>query len=586
MSRVSEHRSFFQRVWKASRCKARLQGRPRSRTIRLSLDTLEDRVTPSTFLVTNASDPQHRLVSGSLRRAINQANLPRNQGSTVEITAAVKGPITLHAGELPIRSSVTIENASGIPLTIQQATSNSRIFHVVATRQTTAVTITGLNAASTLTLTGGQVVNDNGGGILVDNPGNALTLSYVNVVGNSAIQTNSPPPSKHRQSSGDGGGIHGNGGGIYSRGTVTLDHSSVTSNSAIGINSASGQAGGVYTDQGVILNASHVDANVALDAAGILNVTGPIQVLNGSTVNGNSSSGDAFAVGELGGGGIGQMAGNVFISDSQVSNNKAVGMYSGGIVILVGGVTVTNGSHVDGNSDDGPGGGIAANFGGPVVVSHGSTVNGNTCAGLGGGVVNFSETYGISVTDNSQVNNNTLTNGEVAALNGLLEVGAGFLTAGRGDPLLLSALQQFAAVIAQRAGAILGASAQLPSAGNTQVGGGIASALTGPIDISGGSEVIGNRFAGVVTNLPAVGFGGGVFANLGTITIDGSTVSDNVATGSGGGIWNGASLTIRNSTVTRNHAAASGGGIFNRGVFTSSNTLIANNTPDDLFPPA
>src|SRR4051794_6545161 len=115
MARVSEHRSFFHLVWKTSRYEARLQSRPRSRDIRLSLDTLEDRVTPSTFLVTNASDPPHKLVSGSLRWAISQANLPRNQGSTVEITTAVKGPIALHAGELTLRSSVTIENASGIP---------------------------------------------------------------------------------------------------------------------------------------------------------------------------------------------------------------------------------------------------------------------------------------------------------------------------------------------------------------------------------------------------------------------------------------------------------------------------------------
>jgi hypothetical protein len=337
----------------------------------------------------------------------------------------------------------------------------------------------------------------------------------------------------------------------------------------------------------VILNASHVDANVALDAAGILNITGPVNVLNGSTVNGNSSSGQAFKDGELGGGGIGEESGNVFVSDSQVSNNRAVGMYSGGIVILVGSVTITNGSHVDGNSNNGPGGGIAANFGGAVVVSHGSTVNGNTGAGLGGGIVNFSESYGISITDGSQVDNNTVTNGEVAgSTKGLLLLGAGFLSAGRGDATLMAALQQFVVVCVQRGGGILGAVAALPDGGNVQVGGGIASALTGPVDISGGSEVSGNRFAAVVTNLPAIGFGGGVFANLGPITIDGGTVSDNVATGSGGGIWNGALLTISNSTVTRNRAAAFGGGIFNRGVFASKTTLIADNSPDNIFPSA
>ncbi len=89
-------------------------------------------------------------------------------------------------------------------------------------------------------------------------------------------------------------------------------------------------------------------------------------------------------------------------------------MYSGGIVILLGGVTVTDGSQIDGNSANGPGGGIAANFEGAVTISDGSQVDGNTGAGLGGGIVNFSETFGISVTGQSQVSNNTLTNVEDA----------------------------------------------------------------------------------------------------------------------------------------------------------------------------
>ena len=54
------------------------------------------------------------------------------------------------------------------------------------------MTIAGLGAASTLTLTGGRVVNGNGGAILVDNPLNILTLAYVNVIGNSAVQVSSP----------------------------------------------------------------------------------------------------------------------------------------------------------------------------------------------------------------------------------------------------------------------------------------------------------------------------------------------------------------------------------------------------------
>jgi hypothetical protein len=530
--------------------------------------------------VTNALDPRGTLVPGSLRWAVAQANLTRNQGSLVAITPAVQSPITLHAGELQIRSSLTIENASGAPLTIQQGTPNARIFHVVANPRTTAVIITGLSATSSLTLTGGQVANGNGGGILVDNPQNFLTLAYVNVVGNSAAQVNNPQL-----------GTKGNGGGVYSSGTVTLDHTSVSFNSANGPNAASGHAGGVYTDQGVTLVASHVDSNFARNAAGILNVFGSVEVLDGSTVNNNTSDGNSFKTGDFGGGGIGEMAGNVIVSGSQVSNNKTVGMYSGGIVLLLGGVTVTNGSQIDGNTNNGPGGGIAANFEGPVTISHGSQVDGNTGAGLGGGIVNFSETFGISVTDQSEVAGNTLTNAEdSAATGGLISVGLDptvsrpFVSGGRGDAVLKAALQLFVNACAQRAALLGQAVAALPGKGSVEVGGGISSVLAGPIEIAGNSNISDNHFANVTSSLPAIGVGGGVFANLGPITIDGSTVSGNDATGDGGGIWNGHSLIISNSTVAQNHAALSGGGIFNRGVFSSINTITDNNSPDNIFP--
>jgi hypothetical protein len=548
------------------------------RSIRLALDVLEDRTTPSTFLVTSALDPRGMLVHGSLRWAVSQANLPRNQGSTVAITPTVQNSITLRAGEISIRSSMTIENESGHPLTIRQASPNSRVFHIVRNPRTTAAKITGLSADSTLTLTGGRVRNENGGAILVDNPRNVLTLSYVNVAGNSAAQVNW-----------NGRGTKGNGGGIYSSGTVTLDHTSVSNNSANGPNGASGHAGGVYTDQGVTLIASHVDSNTARNGAGILNVLGSVEVLDGSTVNNNSSYGSAFNMGDLGGGGIGEMAGNVMISASQVSNNTAVGMYSAGIVILLGGVTVTDGSQIDGNSADGPGGGIAANFEGAVVISQGSQVDWNTGAGLGGGIVNFSETFGITVTGQSQVANNTLTNDEDAAVtSGLISVGLvpvverAFLSGGRGDAVLEAALQLFVNACAQRATMIEQADTAFPE-GTDQVGGGLSSVLGGPVEISGGSVIADNGFADTNKGKVAMGVGAGIFANLGPIMIDGSSISGNIATGDGGGIWNGSSLSISNSTVRQNQAVGHGGGIFNQGTFTCSNTSVVDNTPDNIY---
>ncbi len=531
----------------------------------------------STFYVTTDVDPARRLVRGSLRWAVAQADRPANQGSTVEITPSVTGTITLHAGELKVRSSMTISDLASGPLTIRQGTRAARLIDVVNNGRTTALTITGTSDTSPLTLTGGFARNSNGGGILVENPRSILTLNNVDVVGNTAAQVVNP-----RLGSG------GNGGGIYTRGTVTLNGSSVSGNSARGLNAASGHAGGVYADQGVTMVGSHVDANAALNGAGILNVFGSVEVLNGSTVNGNTSSGNSLGTGSLGGGGISEMDGNVVISASQVNGNKTVGMYSGGIVLLIGGATLTDGSQVDGNRNNGPGGGIAANFGGAVVVQGGSQVDDNTAAGIGGGIVNFSATQTITVTGASQVSNNLLTNGEYAAEStGFLVLyahPAAFLSGGRGDPMLASSFQLFLNAIGQRASLFQQAAAALPSGGAVQVGGGIASMLSGPVVVDAGSTISGNRFAETDAALPALGVGGGVFSNLGAITVGGATISGNTATGDGGGIWSGVSLTMTQSTVTGNTATGHGGGIFNRGSFTSSGSTIAGNTPDNTYP--
>lgn len=63
--------------------------------------------------------------------------------------------------------------------------------------------------------------------------------------------------------------------------------------------------------------------------------------------------------------------------------------------------------------------------------------------------------------------------------------------------------------------------------------------------------------------------GGGIL-NEGTVTITGSTFSQNLAF-SGGGIFNEGTVTIANNTLSRN-SAGFGGGIFNNGRVTIHNT--------------
>jgi predicted outer membrane repeat protein len=118
--------------------------------------------------------------------------------------------------------------------------------------------------------------------------------------------------------------------------------------------------------------------------------------------------------------------------------------------------------------------------------------------------------------------------------------------------------------------------------------------LGGPVEISGGSSVSNNGFAATGGTFANSGDGGGIFANLGSIRIDGGIVRNNVATHDGGGIWSGGSLSVANSDISENTALGNsaspnlplgkGGGIFNRGTFTSSGSTIVNNRPDNVFP--
>ncbi|MEM8532164.1 MAG: choice-of-anchor Q domain-containing protein [Chloroflexota bacterium] len=62
------------------------------------------------------------------------------------------------------------------------------------------------------------------------------------------------------------------------------------------------------------------------------------------------------------------------------------------------------------------------------------------------------------------------------------------------------------------------------------------------------------------------------------VDIDNSTIADNEARASAGGISNGDVMTITNSTISNNDSGNNGGGVFNQGDFTIINATLSGNT--------
>jgi hypothetical protein len=249
--------------------------RARSRARRSAFEVLEGRITPTTFLVVNALDGPGAGPSGSLRSAINLADQSGDTNDIVVITPNVKGSIALNSGELTIDTSLTVENRSGGPIEIRQGTPGQRVFDVTSDSLATRVNIGAASGLEEVTIAGGNVSTGNGGGILVENPANVLTLTNVSLVGNSAGLASSSDAAR-------------NGGGIDSSGRVVLVQSTV--GTAVSPNQTSGNGGGIWAGAGLSMTASTVIGNQAGTNGGGLYVnSGAATIVSGSSVSGNTA---------------------------------------------------------------------------------------------------------------------------------------------------------------------------------------------------------------------------------------------------------------------------------------------------------
>lgn len=401
------------------------------RSLRPRLESLEDRITPTTFAPTLFSDGVSGGAVQTLRDAVLAAN--NDSGTATDTIQLAAGTYTLSIpntannhdvsgtqGDLNITSTSHalviqgVTDASGKPTTIINQTVADRVFQIV-------------NAGSIVTfknviIQGGNAQDDGsagatsgstaalGGGILDD--GGNVTLSNV------VLQSNKAQAGSSLSAEEAGGG------GIYAQnGSLTITNSVIQNNHADGGNGTitilkggNGLGGGVgFTASGssqlLRITSSTVANNTALGGTGYSVGDGTGGLASGGGIDASSSGGSTFAV----------------ITASLLTGNKAIGgdasgngnlqAASGGGASFNGSVTLVN-STIAGNEAIAGNGKIPPSlpyvaFGGGAVFGGGTatltnvTVAGNksvTSQGgsantASGGIDNFSSPATVKLTN-------------------------------------------------------------------------------------------------------------------------------------------------------------------------------------------
>jgi hypothetical protein len=222
--------------------------------------------------------------------------------------------------------------------------------------------------------------------------------------------------------------------------------------------------------------------------------------------------------------------GSLAIADCTISNNSgaSASTYGGGVCNGSDSLSITR-SSITGNSA-GYGGGVYNYYG--IVTIAVSTLSSNLAADDGGGLFNLAGTVSI--------NHSTLT-GNGADNGGGVHNNSGSLTIANSSVI----------------------------ENNAQFGAGI----------NGYGDITITR--SLLTGNTASGSGGAAFFLTGAIAVLNSTISANMASSLGGGVYNGGSLTLANSTLA-NNASGSSAGLHNTSVAWLESSIVALNIGGDI----
>jgi predicted outer membrane repeat protein len=463
-----------------------------------------------------------------------------NDGGTVTVTDSTLnsnaagvggGGIYSQLGMLTVTSSSfsgNSTNGAGGGIANEGGTllvSSSEFSHNLVTNTVPALGVGGgISNDGTATATDCTFVNNSaatGGGALFNRSDSTLTITNCNIDGNSARF---------------GGGIENDFGSLSIIGS-RLSNNAVTYSFGLG--------GGIDNLGTLTISSSTLSGNTAFEGGGIANSSVSTVTITDSTLSGNSTPAGTTSMG----GGIFN-DGTLALTNCLASNNASDG--DGGGIVNRGTCSIVDSRLISNSAGFTQGGGI---FNRGTLTVIGSVISGNLCHGLGGGIE--SEGVGSLTIIDSTISDNTAS--------GLLPGGGGGAGGGIANdtPLVIvgSIIRGNSAVGFQQVGG--------------GGGGGIANSSGTMVIIQ--STVSGNTAVTMTGTMVVGGKGGGILTTW-TLTVNGCTISGNSATefGTGGGIWSEVGmLTVANSTIQGN-VALDGGGIYSGGIYARSGTISSS----------
>jgi hypothetical protein len=402
-----------------------------------ALEGLENRTLLSTILVNNSGDHG----SGTLRDAINQAEL--HPGSTIEFR--ITGPITLSSALPHLSADMTISGPGATVLIVQRSSApGTPQFGIFAVDVGVRATISGLTIAGGNAINGGGIANagtltirdctlsrdsaTNGGGLA-----NFGTLTILNstLSGDTATESSSveaaaaaaaaavsaaatatTPAALAAAAAAAALAIGGNGGGLVNFGAMTLDHCTLSRDSATN-GGGLANAGTLTVNNSILSGDAATEGGAAIVAAVVAAADAAAAAVATPAADVAVATVTAAAVGGSGGGLAN--AGTLTVNNSILSGNTST---NGGGIDNVGTLTVNN-SILSGNT--------AMSSGAAVVPpSVAAVIAAAVIGGGGAGILNA----GTLTITNSALSGNTATSGVGTGLAnfGTLTVTAGLST--------------------------------------------------------------------------------------------------------------------------------------------------------------